>query len=96
MIYICEVFGSIDNMKLFISKNCDICVKKSRYIAKRDDFTKLKCVIDMAIQGSDVGIEVVLSEKNITMCKSGTCLYLKSDRKPRKKRTIKEQYSIQF
>ena len=74
-------------------RNCDRCVKQSHYNEKKDTYSAYKCTIDR-----DIAIQQVFDEpinlKSWETTQLKDCPYIQTEHKPKKKRTIKNQTTL--
>jgi len=76
-------------------RNCDNCVKQSRYNEKNDTYSRFRCTIDRDISMQQVGLqEVNVKSWEATQLKD--CPYIQTERKIGKKRKIKNQLQLEL
>lgn len=67
-------------------RNCDRCVKASRYDAKRDDYTKYRCQVQHDIELASV-TDGMVKKRVYDICSQSDCKYLQTTRKKYPKNT---------
>ncbi len=74
-------------------RNCDNCVKQSHYNKKKDTYSAYKCTIDRDIALQQVFDEPInLKSWETTQLKD--CPYIQTEYKSKKKRPIKNQFTL--
>jgi hypothetical protein len=89
------LFSNGTEMMWFQDRNCNRCVKVSRYNPKTDEYTQFKCTIDRDIQQQAFGMDEV-NQQSYDICHTGICPKIKTDRTVKKNRDIKNQLKIEL
>ena len=69
-------FGNGSECYDWIERNCDICVKGSRYDTKKDRYTKIRCSIQDDIFAQDLGSgNDAIRQKSYDATRTNNCPY---------------------
>lgn len=87
-------FANGTEYMMWEERNCDQCVKASRYNEKTQDYTKIKCAVQRDIFNAEIGTPV--SQRTYDACQQLDCPYKKTEWPKRKKTTKKIEGQLEF
>jgi hypothetical protein len=76
-------------------RNCERCIKQSRYNEKKDSYPAFRCSIDRDISVQQVGLMEV-NVKSYEATRQKDCPYIQTEPKSPKKRKIKNQLELEL
>lgn len=79
------VFSNGTEFELWMARNCDRCVKSSKYNEKTDTYTKYRCAINREIIYAYMD-DGRASQRTFDVCQKADCPFIQTERKqyPRK------------
>lgn len=89
-----KLFSNGTDFMVWVDRNCQNCVKHSRYNEKKDTYSRFVCSIDADIQMQAASIVEDANLKSVNATKMDICQYLKTERKVKIHRPIKNQLTI--
>jgi hypothetical protein len=87
------MFSNGTEFMIWTSRNCDICVKQSHYIEKKDEYTKFKCRIDADMSMQQAGLSEI-SIRSYETVRLDSCPYIQLTHNPKKKKKILNQTEL--
>ncbi len=87
------LFSNGTEFTTWTANNCGRCIKASKFNEKKDTWSAFKCTIDRDIQMQAAGCNEV-NQQTFDIVQNPVCSKIQTERKPTKKREIKNQLNL--
>lgn len=90
-----NMFSNSTEHAQWTARNCDRCIKQSRYNEKTDEWGQFRCSIDRDMVAQAAGFKEI-SLRSFNAVRNPVCPNIQTQQKPPKRRPVKGQAEVEF